>query len=392
MSSPSERILLVESNPEIIDLIVQQVLEPMGFQVELAANATVGIEKAIQNPPDLLIVNLMLSDLSGKDLLVALRSQGMNIPALVIAGEGMENDIVQAVRLGASDYLSVPIREAELVSVLERVLGQIYAARKRENLAAELVQKNKELERRLRDLSALCWFGRIMTSLKDEKTLHNKILEAAVYITKSERGWLLLKRGKGELFLSATHNLPESFLPQNDQTWEDGLSTLAALSGESLSIYGESLSRFKVSKLGQAAIVAPVKSNEGTIGVIVMMRKTNRPFSAHKLRMLEAVADFATIGLMYVDSAKALQDYSHAIQNAEDVTNGVEIENGESVIELSPDLRKELVLANAYIGMLVDGQLGKLDEEQADVLQIVKEKLQSVVRQLETGANSEEVE
>jgi DNA-binding response OmpR family regulator len=74
--TPIERILLVENDPDISDLIARQVLQPLGYQVDIVTDAGAALKKAFQTPPDLVIANLNLPGLSGKDLLVALTSQG----------------------------------------------------------------------------------------------------------------------------------------------------------------------------------------------------------------------------------------------------------------------------------------------------------------------------
>ena len=99
------RILLIESNPEISDLIARQTLQPLGYQVEIAGDSSTAIQKTIHVMPDMIIMDLNMSGLSGKDLLVAFSSQGIDVPLIIIAESGQEEDIIQAFRLGASDYL-----------------------------------------------------------------------------------------------------------------------------------------------------------------------------------------------------------------------------------------------------------------------------------------------
>jgi DNA-binding NtrC family response regulator len=81
-----------------------------------------------------------------KDLLVALSSQHIDTPVIVITEQGMENDVIQAFRLGAYDYLRTPIREAEVVASVERALKQVSDRKERQMLARKLQQSNQELE------------------------------------------------------------------------------------------------------------------------------------------------------------------------------------------------------------------------------------------------------
>src|SRR5574340_1667292 len=105
MASPRENVLVVESDPDISDLIVRQTLTPMGYKVSVAHEGPAAIQQALKTSPDLIIANLNLPGLSGKDLLVAFSSQGIRAPLIIIAEKGQESDVIQAFRLGANDEI-----------------------------------------------------------------------------------------------------------------------------------------------------------------------------------------------------------------------------------------------------------------------------------------------
>jgi DNA-binding response OmpR family regulator len=104
MTSAGDRILLVENDPEISDLIARQALTSVGYSVDVVVDSSSAIKQALLTPPDLIIADLNLPGLSAKDLLVALASQGISTPLMVIANKGQEQDIIQAFRLGAAEY------------------------------------------------------------------------------------------------------------------------------------------------------------------------------------------------------------------------------------------------------------------------------------------------
>ena len=105
MASSGERILIVESDPDISDLIARQALKSLGYDVNVVGEAASAIKQAVQTSPDLIIANLNLPGLSGKDLLAALTSQGIKAPLIVIAEKGQEQSVIQAFRLGAVDVI-----------------------------------------------------------------------------------------------------------------------------------------------------------------------------------------------------------------------------------------------------------------------------------------------
>ena len=80
MLSSGDRILLVEHDPEISDLIARQALRSVGYQVDVVSDASSAIKHSVQSPPDLIIADLNLAGLSAKDMIVALSSQGVNTP------------------------------------------------------------------------------------------------------------------------------------------------------------------------------------------------------------------------------------------------------------------------------------------------------------------------
>jgi two-component system NtrC family sensor kinase len=391
MDAPSECILLVEKEQENIDLVRDQTLEPLGYQVALASNVAAAIEEIGRFPPDLILANLNLPDLSGKDLLVALSAQKIYVPVVVMARQGMEEDVIHAFRLGAADYLTVPIREAEVASVVERVLKQVRERRGQEHRIEQLDQVNQKLKQRVHDLSTLFSIGKAISPLMDERSLHDRIVESAVFVTDADLGWLLLRRDRGQkLILSAYRNLPESIIAEMGQPWEDGLSTLVALSGESLTIHGKPLSRFKAATLGKAALVVPIKSKDEVTGVLVVMRKSGQPFNTEKQSMLEAMAEYASTALLNLNLVKNLQGNVGQPLSFEAESAAASLGQQEAFREFALEMRKELAIVNAYIGMLLDEQLGTLKEEQLDALKIAKEKLHTMVALIETGMNQQE--
>lgn len=384
MNVPSERILLVENDAEICDLILRQTLQPLGYDVEAVGEAGVAIQRAVRFSPDVIIVDLELPGLSGKDLLVALSSQRIEVPVIVLAGQGREKDVIQAFRLGASDYLGWPVRETEVVSAVERVLKQVRARREREELARQLKQINQELEHRVRELSTILAIGKAVTSVTDQRTLFDKIIEGAVYASEADLGWLLLRRDSSRTYLlSAYRNLPDSVYPRINQPWDDGISTLVAISGEPLSVHGQPLRRFKVSRLGKAALVVPVKAREEVIGLLVVMRRSSAPFSARNQALLEAVADYASVSLINARLFKELEERARSLEDAAARAQTGERSKDEILGVLNVEVRQLLMTAVGYVGMLVDGQLGGLQADQLDALNITHEKLQRVVNTLD---------
>lgn len=355
MANSQERILLVESDLEISDLIARQALKPLGYQVRIVGDGSSALQEAVRLSPDVVLVNMNLPGLSGKDLLVALSSQGIEKPVIVIAEEGMEGDVIQAFRLGASDYLRWPVREAEVVSAVERALGQVRAKHERERLSQQLEKTNSELQRRVRELTTIFGIGKAVTSVTDQRTLFNKLIDGGVFVAEADKGWLLLRRDETKSYtLSACKNMPKSVVAKIGQPWDDGISSLVALSGESLSIHGNPLKRFKVARLGQSALVVPVKAQKEVVGLLVVIREAAEAFSSSNQTMLEAVADYASISLMNARLFDALERRAYSLQKAVESSKESEQIKAEMFQNVAQELRKPLTAMEHQVEILTE--------------------------------------
>ena len=134
-------------------------------------------------------------------MLVALTSQGVNTPLLVIASKGQEQDIIQAFRLGAADYLLWPARDAEVVSVVERVLQRVHETRDRQRLSLKLNETNHELQRTVRELDAIINIGKAVVSITDQRALFQKIVDGAAQVAEADIAWLLVRNEESKTFL-----------------------------------------------------------------------------------------------------------------------------------------------------------------------------------------------
>jgi DNA-binding response OmpR family regulator len=374
MAISGERILIVESDPDISDLIARQALQPLGYQVTVAAEAGAAIQRAVDSPPDLLIANLNLSGLSGKDLLVALASQGVKAPFMVIAEKGQENDVIQAFRLGATDVLFWPARDAEVVAAVERALRQTHEARARQKLDQQLKQTNEELQRRVRDLTSLLAIGKAVVSITNQKQLFDRILEGVMQLADADLAWLLLRDEKTKTFtLSAHRNLPEAWAKKMGQPLDDGISSLVALSGETLVMAGAPLQKFKIASLGKAAAVIPLKIGSEVIGLLIVVRRAEREIEKSAQIMLEAVADYASISLVNARLFNALEQAASMAQAGE--------KNRKDALEAAREtIRDEVQTAMYPLGLVLAETAGPLNPDQRQALQTVQSALQRLSR------------
>lgn len=114
------RVLVIEDE-ESISKPLSEALEREGFSVEVAATGEGGIDAASRRAPDIVLLDLMLPDLDGKDVCRTIRS-GSSVPIIMLTARGLETDRVVGLELGADDYVVKPFGVAELVARMRAVM------------------------------------------------------------------------------------------------------------------------------------------------------------------------------------------------------------------------------------------------------------------------------
>ena len=108
------KILIIEDEEAIADL-EKDYLELSGFEVEIANRGDVGLEKALNEDYDLIILDLMLPEVDGFDICRQVR-QEKNIPIIMVSAKKDDIDKILGLVLGADDYMTKPFSPSELVA------------------------------------------------------------------------------------------------------------------------------------------------------------------------------------------------------------------------------------------------------------------------------------
>ena len=126
------RVLVVEDEAEIAALIAYQ-LTREGYRVETALTGAAALDALHRDLPDLLVLDRMLPEISGDDVLKALRDDPATqaVPVLILTAKKDRADRIQGLELGADDYLTKPFSPRELVlrvdAILRRAKGELRA-------------------------------------------------------------------------------------------------------------------------------------------------------------------------------------------------------------------------------------------------------------------------
>jgi DNA-binding response OmpR family regulator len=177
------RILVVDDEPNV-PLVFRTALEAAGHAVTTADDGQAALDAVGQAPADLVLLDLRMPGMDGMDVLRLLRERGVTTPVVFVTAHGTVPDAVQAMKLGAIDFLAKPLDPEALRRVVDEVLrrhedrqagpaepsradGPVTAA---SQFTAHLAQAKRALNRR--------WFDQAEVFLKQAVALHPGSAEA----------------------------------------------------------------------------------------------------------------------------------------------------------------------------------------------------------------------
>ncbi len=115
------KVLVVEDHAKIAGFL-QKGLEEEGHVVRVVSDGKQGLEALLSNPPDVCILDVMLPEMDGFEVLKRARAKGSTAPVLLLTARGGLDDRVKGLDLGADDYLSKPFAFEELMARLRALL------------------------------------------------------------------------------------------------------------------------------------------------------------------------------------------------------------------------------------------------------------------------------
>ncbi len=160
---PRERIVVADDVEEIRDLC-QRALQAQGYRVSTASNGQEAIDLASQHPIDLLITDLRMPRVTGLEAYRRMREVRPELMAIVMTGYGSMESAIEALKLGAYEFLLKPFSPRDLVAAVERTLSR---------------RRLETQNARLKAFIPLFDLGQAATSVQDAQALSQRTLEIA---------------------------------------------------------------------------------------------------------------------------------------------------------------------------------------------------------------------
>jgi len=161
-------VLIVEDDPALLRGLKDN-FEAQNCDVQLARDGREGLSAALTNPPDLIVLDIMLPKLNGYEICQAIRAKRLEMPIIMLTAKGQEEDIIRGLELGADDYVTKPFSIRELLARAKAFLRRREAGPspvfqfgdcKLDFAAHKLLRKDKEVTLTAKEFRLLEFFAK----------------------------------------------------------------------------------------------------------------------------------------------------------------------------------------------------------------------------------------
>ena len=411
---PAEKILVVEDSLDILSFLAEDVLPYHGYRVATATTGQEALSKLSSEGPDMLLLDLELPDMSGLDIVKTVQEDEGDIPIVLMTAFGSESIAVEAFRVGVRDYIIKPFTTEQVIGVLERTLTETRLRREKDELT-------RSLQQRVEQLTIFSAVGKSVVSLVDLEELLSRIVEAGVYVTEAEEGFLLLvDPGTKDLYLRAGKNIASGQAQGFRLKVDDSLAGQVVQTGKPMRRGGKGTGRdFKVKTgyLVKSLLHVPLTLRDEVIGVLSVDNQVSGvEFTEEDQDLLSTLADYAAISIenatLYDDLREKMEDLKLSQQEliessklaavgtlaagvAHEFNNLLAAISGHTELSLVSDDMEEIKRALGVVidsvdrakritaNLLTFARRRESKMEVADVTQAVENPLQLVERDLE---------
>jgi DNA-binding NtrC family response regulator len=140
------KVLLVDDEPLVLDSLQELVSCENKYQIDIAENGTLALNKALREEYSVIITDLMLRDITGIELLKSLRLRSTETQVIMMSGKGTIDSAVEAMKIGAFDFLTKPYSPPHLLQILDRARTYYDSLLENKHLRVEIKRLKKNYD------------------------------------------------------------------------------------------------------------------------------------------------------------------------------------------------------------------------------------------------------
>ncbi len=338
MQLPGPRILIVDDEPNVL-LTVNAILQREGYATTTAATGAAALEALGEHHFELVLTDLKMPDVDGLAVLQQVRKHSPDTVTVMMTGFGSVDSAVEAVRLGAYEYLLKPIAPGDLKAAVRRALER----------------------KQLSEIDTLYRISRTLTNALEPLQISHEVVEAVHRVLKAE-GAALVSFDREQRPLEAVSALPQPLL---DAEVRARLAQASILTAGDLSPV-----RLWAQAAGIASCVfVPGIANERLVCVL-LVHNGAQPFEFHAsaLRFLRGLVGQAALALENAFLVADLQRNNHELAAANDKLRELDQLKSQFLSVATHELRTPLSVILGYNTMLAESLGDRLTGEEQETL------------------------
>src|SRR4030066_1101966 len=325
----SEKILIIDDE-ERMCLSLVAILKDLGYQAKAVSQANQALKEIEKDNYDLIVSDIKMPDLDGFDILKLTKRQNKDSLVIFMTGYASLESAIQAINLGAYDYLTKPLDFGKFRLTVQRALEKREYDQSKNLLLEALKQKNLELKQKVSELNALYQTGKSLSSTADLKQLLNQIISLATKVIGAKTGSVMLINPENrELYISAAIGLEKEVIQNTRLKMGSSIAGYVAEKGTPLMIEDvEKDIRFRrINKQKyetKSLLSVPLKIKNKVLGVINLNNKVDgTSFSKSDLQLLTTFASQAAVSIESAYIFEQMKRKNQELNLLYDIATGV---------------------------------------------------------------------
>lgn len=352
-------ILVIDDNEWIRDTL-KQLLAMNGYQVDVARNGGVGLDKVKSKRYDMVLTDIQMPEMDGIELLKQIKKYDPALPVVMITGFPTVDTAIQAMRQGASDFITKPFRYEQVHMIVDKLVkerGVIERGlHKDEKIQQEktIESLNQRLNKKVKELSLLYSISELMSfSQMSSDDLFNRIVKVATELVEANGASLLVfDNVSNELIVEATKGNGVNWKIGSTIPVDESLPWKDVIKGKHLVTNKGKGGRKKTAKSGRlnksnSSVFIPLKIKDNVFGILNVLDKLNGgKFGQEDVKLLQTLARKASLNIentilyesMYTNLINTLQSLVAAIEARDRYTQ----QHSQRVTQLSVKIAEEI--------------------------------------------------